>query len=73
MKVWLPYFLCVIMYMMVNIKRRIIMNVELNISELLDRMSQEIANLIRQVYVKDAEIAALRKVLAESSEKEVSE
>ncbi len=44
------------------------MNVELNVSEILDRMTQEIATLIRQVYIKDAEISALKAHIAMTAE-----
>lgn len=40
-------------------------DVELNISEIIDEMSREIANLIKQVYVKNAEIRALREKLTQ--------
>ena len=39
-------------------------NLELNISEIIDSMSKEIASLIKQVYIKDAEIKALRLHIA---------
>lgn len=47
---------------------------QLNIGDIIDSMSTEIANLIKQVYIKNAEIRALRLRLSElESREEVSE
>ncbi len=43
-------------------------NLELNVSEIIDSMSREIASLIKQVYIKDAEIKALKLHIAMSEE-----
>ena len=39
-------------------------DLNLNINEIIESMASEIASLIKQVYVKNAEIKALREVIA---------
>ena len=39
-------------------------DLNLNINEIIEGMASEIASLIKQVYVKNAEIKALREVIA---------
>ena len=39
-------------------------DLNLNINEIIESMASEIATLIKQVYIKNAEIKALREVIA---------
>lgn len=50
-------------------------DLNLNINEIIEGMASEIASLIKQVYVKNAEIKALREVIAslQASNEEVVE
>ena len=39
-------------------------DLNLNVNEIIEGMASEIASLIKQIYVKNAEIKALREVIA---------